>query len=71
MQSELEECVGEGRTVCVSHKASLPYLDSVINEVMRITPVSPVLIPHTTLTHTPSHTPGNTHTPSHTHLHYV
>ncbi|XP_067117298.1 cytochrome P450 17A2 [Osmerus mordax] len=52
VQSELEECVGGGRTVCVSHRASLPYLDSVINEVMRIRPVSPVLIPHTTLTHT-------------------
>uniref|UniRef100_A0AAY5KRD5 Steroid 21-hydroxylase n=2 Tax=Esox lucius TaxID=8010 RepID=A0AAY5KRD5_ESOLU len=50
VQRELDEVVGCGRSPNVSDRAHLPYLDSVINEVMRIRPVSPVLIPHIALT---------------------
>ncbi|CAL8241252.1 unnamed protein product [Merluccius merluccius] len=49
VQKELDEVVGRGRGVCLSDRAHLPYLDSVINEGLRIRPVSPVLIPHTAL----------------------
>lgn len=34
----------------MSDRSRLPYLDCVINEGMRIRPVSPVLIPHTART---------------------
>ncbi|XP_076019338.1 cytochrome P450 17A2 [Genypterus blacodes] len=49
VQKELDEQVGGERAVCVSDRGRLPYLDSVINEGMRIRPVSPVLIPHTAM----------------------
>ncbi|XP_056156765.1 steroid 17-alpha-hydroxylase/17,20 lyase, partial [Lampris incognitus] len=49
VQRELDECVGSGRGVCVSDRSRLPYLESVINEGMRIRPVTPVLLPHTAL----------------------
>uniref|UniRef100_A0A3Q3GZK8 Cytochrome P450, family 17, subfamily A, polypeptide 2 n=1 Tax=Labrus bergylta TaxID=56723 RepID=A0A3Q3GZK8_9LABR len=41
---------GSERPVCMSDRSRLPYLDCVINEGMRIRPVSPVLIPHTAMT---------------------
>ncbi|XP_061664686.1 steroid 17-alpha-hydroxylase/17,20 lyase [Syngnathoides biaculeatus] len=47
-QKELDEEVG-GRAVCAADRGRLPYLDSIINEGMRIRPVSPVLIPHTAM----------------------
>lgn len=50
MQKELDEQVGGERPVCTSDRGRLPYLDCVINEGMRIRPVSPVLIPHTAMT---------------------
>ncbi|XP_078100507.1 cytochrome P450 17A2 [Sander vitreus] len=50
VQKELDEHVGCERAVCVSDRGRLPYLDCVINEGMRIRPVSPVLIPHTART---------------------
>ncbi|KAM9827304.1 cytochrome P450 17A2 [Neosynchiropus ocellatus] len=50
VQKELDEQVGSERQVCVSDRGRLSYLDSVINEGMRIRPVSPVLIPHTAMT---------------------
>lgn len=50
VQKELDEKVGGDRQVCVSDRGRLSYLDSVINEGMRIRPVSPVLIPHTAMT---------------------
>ncbi|XP_076580945.1 cytochrome P450 17A2 isoform X2 [Chaetodon auriga] len=50
VQKELDEHVGSERPVCVSDRGRLPYLDCVINEGMRIRPVSPVLIPHTAMT---------------------
>ncbi|XP_022616599.1 steroid 17-alpha-hydroxylase/17,20 lyase-like [Seriola dumerili] len=51
VQKELDEHVGSERAVCMSDRGRLPYLDCVINEGMRIRPVSPVLIPHTAMTH--------------------
>lgn len=50
IQKELDEQVGRERPVSVSDRSRLPYLDCVINEGMRIRPVSPVLIPHTART---------------------
>lgn len=50
VQKELDEQVGSERQVCVSDRGRLAYLDCVINEGMRIRPVSPVLIPHTAMT---------------------
>ncbi|XP_034533033.1 steroid 17-alpha-hydroxylase/17,20 lyase [Notolabrus celidotus] len=50
VQKELDEQVGSERPVCMSDRGRLPYLDCVINEGMRIRPVSPVLIPHTAMT---------------------
>lgn len=50
VQKELDEHVGSERTVTISDRGQLPYLNSVINEGMRIRPVSPVLIPHTAMT---------------------
>ncbi|XP_008290892.1 cytochrome P450 17A2 [Stegastes partitus] len=50
VQKELDEQVGSERAVSVSDRGRLLYLDCVINEGMRIRPVSPVLIPHTAMT---------------------
>ncbi|XP_061816473.2 cytochrome P450 17A2 [Nerophis lumbriciformis] len=50
VQKELDEQVGGERPVCAADRGRLPYLDSVINEGMRIRPVSPVLIPHSAMT---------------------
>ncbi|KAM6909405.1 cytochrome P450 17A2 [Xenentodon cancila] len=50
VQMELDEHVGSERAVGVSDRGRLPYLDCVINEGMRIRPVSPVLIPHIAMT---------------------
>ncbi|XP_062422171.1 steroid 17-alpha-hydroxylase/17,20 lyase isoform X2 [Pungitius pungitius] len=49
-QEELDEQVGGERAVSMSDRSRLPYLDCVINEGMRIRPVSPVLIPHSAMT---------------------
>ncbi|XP_034424765.1 steroid 17-alpha-hydroxylase/17,20 lyase [Hippoglossus hippoglossus] len=51
VQKELDEQIGNERAVSVSDRGRLPYLDCVINEGMRIRPVSPILIPHTAMTH--------------------
>nr|XP_057922976.1 steroid 17-alpha-hydroxylase/17,20 lyase isoform X2 [Doryrhamphus excisus] len=50
VQKELDEQVGGERPVCAMDRGRLPYLDSIINEGMRIRPVSPVLIPHSAMT---------------------
>lgn len=46
VQAELDEVLGMDRPPAVSDRSSLPFLESVICEVMRIRPVSPILIPH-------------------------
>lgn len=50
VQMELDEHVGGERPVRASDRGRLLYLDCVINEGMRIRPVSPVLIPHSAVT---------------------
>ncbi|KAA0706495.1 Steroid 17-alpha-hydroxylase/17,20 lyase [Triplophysa tibetana] len=46
VQAELDEVLGRDRPPALSDRSSLPFLESVICEVMRIRPVSPILIPH-------------------------
>ncbi|XP_030630793.1 cytochrome P450 17A2 [Chanos chanos] len=46
IHAELDECVGRDRPPCLSDRSMLPFLESVVCEVMRIRPVSPILIPH-------------------------
>ncbi|KAK7910123.1 hypothetical protein WMY93_014807 [Mugilogobius chulae] len=49
-QKELEEQVGFDRPVRISDRTHLPFVEAVIQEGLRIRPVSPVLIPHTAMT---------------------
>uniref|UniRef100_A0A3B4A799 Uncharacterized protein n=1 Tax=Periophthalmus magnuspinnatus TaxID=409849 RepID=A0A3B4A799_9GOBI len=51
-QVELEDRVGLDRPVLVSDRTLLPFVEAVIQEGLRIRPVSPVLIPHTAMTQT-------------------
>ncbi|XP_072314705.1 cytochrome P450 17A2 [Eucyclogobius newberryi] len=51
-QEELDEQVGLDRPVMISDRTRLPFVEAVIQESLRIRPVSPVLIPHTALTQT-------------------
>ncbi|XP_028824282.1 cytochrome P450 17A2 isoform X3 [Denticeps clupeoides] len=46
VQAELDEWVGRDSAPTLRQRTQLPYLDSVLCEVMRIRPVSPILIPH-------------------------
>ncbi|KAM9445558.1 cytochrome P450 17A2 [Clarias gariepinus] len=46
LHAELDECVGRERHPSLSDRTSLPFLESVLCEVMRIRPASPILIPH-------------------------
>ncbi|ROL01460.1 Steroid 17-alpha-hydroxylase/17,20 lyase [Anabarilius grahami] len=46
VQAELDECLGRDRPPSLSDRSRLPFLDAVLCEVMRIRPVSPILIPH-------------------------
>ncbi|XP_056588369.1 steroid 17-alpha-hydroxylase/17,20 lyase isoform X2 [Triplophysa dalaica] len=46
VQAELDEVLGRDRPPALSDRSSMPFLESVICEVMRIRPVSPILIPH-------------------------
>ncbi|XP_066526581.1 cytochrome P450 17A2 [Hoplias malabaricus] len=46
LHTELDEYVGRDRPPSLSDRSNLPFLDSVLCEVLRIRPVSPILIPH-------------------------
>uniref|UniRef100_A0A3B1KB66 Cytochrome P450, family 17, subfamily A, polypeptide 2 n=1 Tax=Astyanax mexicanus TaxID=7994 RepID=A0A3B1KB66_ASTMX len=46
LHAELDEQVGRDRPPALSDRSNLPFLDSALCEVMRIRPVSPILIPH-------------------------
>ncbi|XP_036402384.1 steroid 17-alpha-hydroxylase/17,20 lyase [Megalops cyprinoides] len=50
IQEELDSKIGMHRHPQLSDRGSLPYLEATIREVMRIRPVSPLLIPHVALT---------------------
>ncbi|KAJ8250337.1 hypothetical protein COCON_G00222590 [Conger conger] len=49
IQEELDSRIGMNRHPKYSDKGNLPYLEATIREVLRIRPVSPLLIPHVAL----------------------
>ncbi|XP_048827729.1 steroid 17-alpha-hydroxylase/17,20 lyase [Brienomyrus brachyistius] len=64
IQQELDEQIGLDRSPTLEDRGRLPYLESTLCEVMRIRPVSPVLIPHVALQDTSigvHHIPKGTH----------
>ena len=46
IQAELDRKIGKERHPQLSDRGNLPYLEATIREVLRIRPVSPLLIPH-------------------------
>ncbi|XP_030839240.1 cytochrome P450 2U1-like [Strongylocentrotus purpuratus] len=48
VQSELDTVVGRGRQPAISDRARLPYCEATLMESMRIRPVLPLSLPHTT-----------------------
>ncbi|KAG5830934.1 steroid 17-alpha-hydroxylase/17,20 lyase [Anguilla rostrata] len=49
IQEELDSKIGMNRHPKLSDRGNLPYLEATIREVLRIRPVSPLLIPHVAL----------------------
>ncbi|KAK3573902.1 hypothetical protein QTP86_033054, partial [Hemibagrus guttatus] len=49
IQEELDTKIGKERHPQVNDRGNLPYLEATIREVLRIRPVSPLLIPHVAL----------------------
>ncbi|KDP45416.1 hypothetical protein JCGZ_09665 [Jatropha curcas] len=45
-RAELDEIIGQDRLVDESDFSKLPYLQSIINETLRLYPVAPFLVPH-------------------------
>jgi cytochrome P450 len=49
LQTELDEVVGKDRIVTESDIPNLPYLNAVVNEVLRLHPAVPLAVPHVAL----------------------
>ncbi|XP_036429459.1 steroid 17-alpha-hydroxylase/17,20 lyase [Colossoma macropomum] len=49
IQEELDSKIGRDRHPLLSDRGNLPYLEATVREVLRIRPVSPLLIPHVAL----------------------
>lgn len=52
IQEEIDQKIGLVRHPLLSDRPLLPYLEATISEVLRIRPVSPLLIPHVSLADT-------------------
>lgn len=52
IQEEMDQKIGLARHPHLSDRPLLPYLEATISEVLRIRPVSPLLIPHVSLADT-------------------
>ncbi|MBN3275624.1 CP17A lyase, partial [Polyodon spathula] len=52
IQQEIDEQIGWNRHPGLSDRRLLPYLECTLNEVLRIRPVAPLLIPHVALENT-------------------
>lgn len=52
IQEEMDQKIGLERHPHLSDRPLLPYLEATISEVLRIRPVSPLLIPHVSLADT-------------------
>jgi len=52
IQEEMGQKIGLARHPHLSDRPLLPYLEATISEVLRIRPVSPLLIPHVSLADT-------------------
>jgi len=52
IQEEMDQKIGLARHPQLSDRPLLPYLEATISEVLRIRPVSPLLIPHVSLADT-------------------
>uniref|UniRef100_H2ZVK5 Cytochrome P450, family 17, subfamily A, polypeptide 2 n=1 Tax=Latimeria chalumnae TaxID=7897 RepID=H2ZVK5_LATCH len=49
IQEEIDDKIGPDRHLTLMDRGKLPYLESTLNEVLRIRPVTPLLIPHVAL----------------------
>ncbi|XP_071093054.1 cytochrome P450 2J4-like [Haliotis cracherodii] len=47
-QEEIDNNIGRGRMITFSDRANLAYVEATINEVLRLSPVVPFFIPHST-----------------------
>ncbi|KAG1880428.1 cytochrome P450 [Suillus tomentosus] len=47
-RAEIDQAVGHDKMPCLDDRASLPYLDAVLREVLRWYPIGPLGVPHAT-----------------------
>ncbi|KAG1822202.1 cytochrome P450 [Suillus variegatus] len=47
-RAEIDQAVGHDKMPCLDDRASLPYLDAVLREVLRWHPIGPLGVPHAT-----------------------
>lgn len=46
-QEEVDRVVGSGRLPTMEDRGNLPYIEAIVNEVLRWHPVAPMGLPHT------------------------